>query len=194
MNHKASENDRSELRRQQKAKMAPEDLKIYLFNDSLRKAEKKKEANPPAPDIKLPTSSPYRAKQSYGKAMKRSMDALPMTTRKRVVVVQGLAEKVGVKVADKADKFIRTESVHEEVHKMVRDFYFRTDISYTAPGMYAVMTIWDNDAKKKKLRKYYLILYLREAHVIFEQSHQEIGFSLFCRLRPENVYSNWRLS
>ena len=187
--YKLSENERrSNLRRQQKAKMTHEDLENYRFKDSLRKAEKKKEANPPAPDIiKLPISTPYRAKQSYGKAMKRSLGALPMSPRKRVAIVKGLAEKVGVNVDDKTDKYMRAESVHEELHRMVKEFYIRNDISYTAPGMYDVMTVWDNDGKKKKLRKYYLTLYLREAHVIFEQCHQEIGFSLFCKLRPENV-------
>ena len=30
----------------------------------------------------------------------------------------------------------------------LKDFYFHTDISYTAPGMVDVMTIWGDDGKK----------------------------------------------
>ena len=65
--YNASENERrSRLRREQKAKMTPEDLKTYLLKDSTRKAAKKKEKQLPTPDfIKFPT--PYRARQVMGK-------------------------------------------------------------------------------------------------------------------------------
>ena len=111
--------------------------------------------------------------------MKRGLEALLTSPRKRIAVVKGLAEKVGVKIDDKIDKFIQSDSVHEEIHTMVSDFYFRSDISYTAPGMIDVMTIWDDAGKKKIRRKHYLTMYLREAYVVFEQTHQRIGFSLF---------------
>ena len=64
---------------------------------------------------------------------------------------------------------------------MSEDFYLRSDISYTSPGMFDVMTVWNDDGKKK-LRKYYLTMYLREAHHIFQQTHHDISFSVFCKL------------
>ena len=76
------------------------------------------------------------------------MKALLTSPRKKIAVVKGLAEKVGMNIDDKIDKYKHPNSVHEEVHTMVKDFYFRTDISYTAPGMVDVMTIWVITGKK----------------------------------------------
>ena len=165
--------------------MTAEELKDYLHQYSLRKVVKKNKQNLPSPDlIRLPSSS-YRNKQSYGKAMKRSIEALPSSPRKKAAVVSGLAEKVWLKIVDEVQKINHPNSVRKELHEIVKEFYFRPDISYTAPGMHDVMTIWDSDGKKK-LWKYYLTMYLREA-VIFEETIKSISFSLFCDLRPQNV-------
>lgn len=60
---------------------------------------------------------------------------------------------------------------------------------YTTPGMNDVMTVWDNSGEKSKLRKYYLILYLRETYQLFKLAKPDvdIGFSKFASLRPVNV-------
>ena len=80
--YKANENKRrSELCRKQKAKMTEED---YL-HDSLRKVVKQNLSSPDL--IRLPSPS-YRSKQSYGKAMKLSIEALPSSPRKKAVVVR----------------------------------------------------------------------------------------------------------
>ena len=92
--------------------------------------------------------------------MKHGLEALPTSPRKRIAGVQGLTEKVRVKIDDKIDKFMRSDSVHGEVHTMIRDFYFRSDISYTAPGM---IDVWDDAEKKRKLCKHYLTMYLCKA-------------------------------
>ena len=140
--YKASENERrSRLCKEQKAKMTTEELETYLLKDSTRMTAKNKENQSPSPDI-IKFSTPYRARQTYGKAVKRVMKALPTSPRKRIAVVKGLAEKVGMNNDDKIDEYMHPNSVHEEVHTKVKDFYFRTDISYTAPGMVDVMTIW----------------------------------------------------
>lgn len=51
------------------------------------------------------------------------------------------------------------------------------------------VTVWKN-AEKIKLRKYYLITYLKEAYSIFkdENPNYTISFSTFCKLQPENVF------
>ena len=50
-----------------------------------------------------------------------------------------------------------------------------------------MMTLWD-ESGKKKLRKHYLTMFLREAHEVYRQTHGEpVSFSVFCDLRPKNV-------
>ena len=57
-----------------------------------------------------------------GKAVKCVMKALPTSPRKKITVVKGLAEKVGMNIDDKIDKYKYPNSVNEEVHTMVKDF------------------------------------------------------------------------
>ena len=58
--------------------------------------------------------------------------------------------------------------------------------------MQDVMTVWTNTSKKK-LRKHYLTMYLREAHRTFcdlycdEERIKVVGFSMFCDLHSKNV-------
>ena len=75
-----------------------------------------------------------------------------------------------------------------EVYKIVTDFYFRSDIVYTCPGMKDVITIW-KDGKKVKLQKHFMTMFLKEAFYVFKELHKDIkiGLSKFCSLRPENV-------
>ena len=187
--YKAKENERrSNLHRKQMEKMT--ERGIYRLEDSIRKIEKKKESNTVPvvqPDIiKLPSSA-YRRKQSYGKTMKCSLDSLPYSPRKMVAVVKGLAEKMGVAVDIDVEKYLHPRKCKEELHTMVKDFYHRSDIPYTTPGMCDIMTVWDADGTKHKLRKCYLPMYLREARAIFQQTHCDISLSIFCKLQPKNV-------
>ena len=71
----------------------------------------------------------------------------------------------------------------EEAKFAARDF-FRPDISYTIPGLNDLITVWD-DSRKNKLRKYYLTMFLREAHEVHRQTQDNrVSFSTFCDLRP----------
>ena len=51
------------------------------------------------------------------------------------------------------------------------------------------ITVWTKNGSKEKMRKYYLTMYLKEAHAIFTELYQEskISFSKFCSLKPKNV-------
>ena len=162
--YKAKENTRSELRKKQREKMSPEDLSNYRKNDATRKAEKKKEiceSTCESEIVNIPYSTPYRRKQNYGKAMKRSMESLPYSPRKKIAIVTGLAERVRVQLQENIEKYLRPLSVSDELRRMSEDFYLRSYISYTSSGMFNVMTVWNDDGKKK-LRKHYLTMYLRE--------------------------------
>ena len=72
--------------------------------------------------------------------------------------------------------------------KLVIDFYYRPDIVHAIPSLKDETTEWEN-GKKKKWRKYFLTIFLREAHIIFQSTYGEImPFSAFCKLRPKNVF------
>ena len=120
--------------------MSPEDLSNYRKNDAMRKAEKKKEICEPE-IVNIIYSTPYRRKQNYGKAMKRSMESLPSSPRKKIAIVTGLAERIGVQLQENVEKYLRPIGVSDELRRMSEDFYLRSDISYTSAGMFDVMTV-----------------------------------------------------
>ena len=102
--------------------MTTEELETYLLKDSTRKTVKNKEYQAPSPDI-IKFSTPYRARQSYGKAVKRVMKTLLTSPRKKIAVcsagvtgefpqggivlepVKGLAEMVGMNIDDKISRY-----------------------------------------------------------------------------------------
>ena len=94
---KSKENKRrSEVRRKQLNSMSKADLDADRKKDAARK---KKTVNPATPE---PTKmckdvtplSHYRSKQSYGKALKKSLNSLSNSPRKRTSVIAGLAKRV----------------------------------------------------------------------------------------------------
>lgn len=139
-----------------------------------------------------PITNPYGTKQSYGKALARTRRSLPMSPRKKVAVVAGLASDVGLTLENNMDRNLRkSQGLSDDTKTAVREFYYRPDISYTMPGMNDVMTVW-TDNGKTKLRKHYLTLFLREAYHIYSglyhrDSDKGLAFSTFCDLRPKNV-------
>ena len=72
--------------------------------------------------------------------------------------------------------------------KLVRKFYLRTDIVYTAPGMKDDMTLWEN-GKKLNLRKHYLVMFLKETFELFNHAYPDVkvAFSKFASLCPVSV-------
>ena len=76
------------------------DLDAYRRKDAARK---KKTVNPTTPEpteiCKDVTPLSYnRSKQSYGKALKKSLNSLPSSPRKRTSVIAGLAKRARVHV------------------------------------------------------------------------------------------------
>lgn len=52
-----------------------------------------------------------------------------------------------------------------------------------------IVTVWNEFGKKLKLRKYYLVMHLKEAYALFSLENSDINISLakFTQLRPINV-------
>ncbi|GBL98741.1 hypothetical protein AVEN_8634-2 [Araneus ventricosus] len=129
--------------------------------------------------------SPYRIPQTLGKAVKKTWNALPTSPRKRMVVVNNLVKKVGLKLQKERETNVSDDNLNKE---LVAEFLGRTDIVYTAPGMHDEMTIWEN-GMKKRVCKLYLTMYMKEALALFKEENPSIniGYSKFCSLRPKNV-------
>ncbi|KAG8175962.1 hypothetical protein JTE90_000001 [Oedothorax gibbosus] len=139
-------------------------------------------------------ASPYRVPQTLGKAVKKSWNALPCSPRKQKVVVSNLAKKVGLKLQQEKEPSSSGHDIEKsdnELAELVAEFLCRTDIAYTALGMHDEITIWE-DGEKKRVRKLYLTMYMKEADALFKDEHPnvKIGFSKFCSLRPKNVLLN----
>ncbi len=147
---------------------------------------------PPNGNESPPTKhQPFRRRQSYGKAIKRTIWSLPQLPRKRKAVVSGLAKRFCVDLHNEMEASIlpeKSNGISKEGKNAVCNFYFCSDISYTMPGLKDEMTVWTN-GKKERLQKHYFTMFLREAFSVFDETHPEInlGFSTFCRLRPSNV-------
>ena len=85
---------RSELRRKQLSSMSKADLDACRKKDAARK-EKTVNLTIPEPtemckDVTI--LSHHRSKQSYGKTLKKSLNSLPSSPRKRTSVIAGLAK------------------------------------------------------------------------------------------------------
>jgi hypothetical protein len=148
----------------------------------------------PSENISPATRAPnsFKRPQSFGKAINKSFRALPSSPNKRRCVVAGLAKRVGLKLGEEMDGAMgpggRPQLADEVVNSIV-NFFYRPDISYTMPGMKDEMTVWE-EGKKVKLRKFYLVMFLREAYQLYVSSAGEcerVKFSKFCELRPKNV-------
>ena len=69
----------------------------------------------------------------------------------------------------------------------MKNFFYRNDIVHTMPGMKDEKIIWDNNGIKSRVCKFFLTMFLREAHKMFQETFQKISFSKFCSLKPKNI-------
>ena len=174
--------------------MTEEELEEYRRKNSERQRksrELKKLKQIDSLNSSTSKSPGYKCKATRSKAICRLFDKLPNSPTKVKQVVCGLANRVGVQLEQKAQEQIQhtnPKSLTDEVKKIINDFYFRTNLVYTAPGKDDYITV-RNKGEKENLRKYYLTVFLREAFCMFKDLHPdiEIHFSKFCSLRPPNV-------
>ena len=128
---KSEENKRrSELRRKQLSIMSKADLNGYSKKDEARQ---KNTVNPktsePIEICKDVTPlSHYRSKQSYGKALKKSLNSLPSSPRKRTSVIAGLG---GLMLGCQMEKRTRWNP-SKKVEGGVENCYLCLDLLYYA--------------------------------------------------------------
>ena len=134
----------------------------------------------------------FKTPQSLGKAVRRLAKNLPLSPSKKLAAVAGLANHVGLELNDKMTANLNGSTkrgLSEDDVNLITDFYYRTDIVYTLPGMKDEMTVWEKGVKSK-LRKYYLVMFLKEVYELFKNCYPDVtvGFSKFASLRPRNVF------
>ena len=98
--------------------------------------------------------------------------------------MSGLANEVRQSIQnDYETQCHRNSSLTDKLKEAVKEFFFRSEV-------WDEIVVWD-EFGKKRLRKYYLTIYLRKAYAVFKDTRQEdeemCSLSAFCKLRPKNV-------
>ena len=128
----------------------------------------------------------YRNRQSFGKGLSRAKKASPESPNKRVAVVSGSADSVEtVLLEHKMNRKMKAKhGLSQETQDKVKDF-FTALVFHTQHLVW--MMLWQ--CGKLKSIKYYLTMFLREAHQVYSHVHADlpVKFSKFCSLRPNNV-------
>ena len=78
------------------------------------------------------TYTPYRTSQSLGKAVKRAQVSLPSSPHKKRCVIENLAKKAGLSIANSSPS--QKRGLSEETKGAVNAFYLNNDMTWQAPG------------------------------------------------------------
>ena len=155
-------------------------------------ASRKGKKQNPQLQVKIPAKDPYKSRQKFWKSLdNRCRTKLPHSSWKCAAVVSGLAKEVALSIQNNYEKQChKSPSLSDELKEAVKEFFFRSDISYTMPGAKDEMVVWD-EFGKQRLRKYYLTMYIHQVYAVFKETRQEdeamCSMSTFTKLRPKNV-------
>ena len=181
-------------RAKQRRKIEAEDFtkKNELLEEKRRKDRlRKQKSRNKAVERLTPTNqrSPggCRRISSLCRAVNVAKSALPSSPRQRVSVLRRLATEFNDPVKEILPRQHQL-SLSPQIIASVKNFYVREDISRTSPGKRDVVTIRDQDGKRK-MQKRHMYMSIKEAHGIFKEENPDIkiGLSKFAELRPPNV-------
>ena len=115
---------------------------------------------------------------------------MPNSPSKKLATVTSLVKEMGLELntENKAHETGKNKGLSKEIKDRVINFYYHSDLVYTAKSLKEEMTVW-TEARKTKMRTYCLTMHLREMFAMFkgEDLDCEIEFSLFESLRSNNV-------
>ncbi|CAF3102305.1 unnamed protein product [Rotaria sp. Silwood2] len=145
--------------------------------DAQRRYKAKKVSNPNK-------SSPTI--QTVAKATKKVKQVLPKDPIKKKLVIQAMAESVGLLPQPFAPRVSRTLPL--KVKEAILHYYERDDISYQMPGKRDTIVVKEY-AGKKTYQKRILLYNLREIHHMFLQDNPgiDVSRSVFAQLRPQHI-------
>lgn len=135
--------------------------------------------------------------RSRGRALNKLTRALPKSQERAKEVMKLYAKKFKVELDTTHEKELT------DIEKRGFEFFKDPVIAYTAPGTRDQMVIRNNKGEKENVRKYYLMVFLREAYKLFvmkelnespenfdfdpEKQKTVMNFTKFTTLRPPNV-------
>lgn len=174
--------------------------------EAQRKCRKKAELT----EWDLTQRSGYSRKQSLGKAIKKTNDALPKSPTKKVHVISALISKMSplkrkklieTSIPEKRQHLpilnieagvnrrkSRCDALSEEIIRKVKDFYLRDDISRMCPGKKETISV-KTPTGRETHQKRFLVMNIGEAYATFVSENPEaaIGKTKFHELRPKYV-------
>ena len=84
--------------------------------------------------------------------MSKIREKLPDSPLKRQQTIQGVGAALGFKLLYSMNNNLhQNKGLSAEKKDTVVDFFFRTDIVYTSPGMKEEMRVWTDDGEKQRL-------------------------------------------
>ena len=134
--------------------------------------------------------SPFRTRQSEGKAWKKLVSSLPANRLERQHLLARVSQKEGIQLDLSNDEGSSKDTNKTPIEIKVEEFYHREDISRVQPGRKDVRSVHLDDGTKVKVSKRVMQFTLSEAHAIFlkEYDDMHVSRSKFCRLRPHDVF------
>ena len=84
---------------------------------------------------------------------------------------------------------ISKNSLDDDTIQKVIEFYHTENVSRQLPGMKDTISVTIPGGIIEKRMKKLILLSLKEAHILFKQTHEDhkIGLSKFCELRPKEI-------
>ena len=135
----------SDLMRQQHASVSEEELST-LWEKNRQKLQGWRAKNKAKEVLKVTpvTKNGFKTPQGFGKAIKWLKSQLPKSPTKKLATVKGLMKEMGLELntKSKAHKTGKNKEVSKEIKDKVINFYYRSDIVYTAPGLKDEITVW----------------------------------------------------
>ena len=132
----------------------------------------------------------YKTPQALGKAVHKVTQHLPNSPRKRKAVVGKLVKSTGLSLKGEKQQSCSkgNKKIDESTVQCVEKFYFLNSISRKAPGRRDFVIVRQH-AKKTKLQKRHLLLFMKETFGLFQKEYPsiKIGLSKFSSLQPVNV-------
>ena len=127
-------------------------------------------------------STSFGSKQSFGKAVKKVTKCLPQDPSKRKLVIQAIAESIGLIVPSFRKR--TTRQVSRQLKDAIGEFYCRDDISYQMPGKRDSIVVRQNGTKSTHQKR--ILLYnIREVHHLFLSENAGSGTNLL-----DSIWSN----
>ncbi|CAF1514376.1 unnamed protein product, partial [Didymodactylos carnosus] len=128
----------------------------------------------------------YKSKQTFSKALKKVITALPKDISKQREIIKRVSETLGLtpKTTHKRTAPTLTVKTKQDVIQL----YQRDDISWQAPGKRDTIVVRQNGTKIT-IQKRHLLYDIREVHQMFiaDNPGTSISRSTFANLRPEHV-------